>query len=380
MATVQSMSALRSAAGIDIKIANGKLPGESPATYPFGMSTATVLDTDGWPSSGLLTTNVQESARTFISQVLVASSGADMYMRTSQNNATWNGWTVVNGSGGALGEGVLPTEYSTTNPGIPATGVTLFTRYRARRMLAMIGPLGLDTSLQPAIFANRIARWNAVNAVATPTLDGLAVTNYTSPALVQNATTNFFTSMARNRFASASGAGSATGFRTAAQWHLSSTANKGGFFFVARFGLNAVNATTRMFFGLSATTAALANVDPSTLTNIMGFATNSAQTTIQFMHNDASGAATQVNMGASFPTNTAATNFYEVRMFAPSGGGSRVFYSITRLNDNTVVQGEASTNLPALEQILAAHIWYNNGTTASVVSLDVQSLYIESDN
>jgi hypothetical protein len=290
--------------------------------------------------------------------------------------------TAIGGGAGSNDPLDLPTEFTSGNPAVPTAGVTLFTRHRARRMLAQIGPSGLDTILQPAIFSNRIARWNAVNALATPTMDGLSVTNYSAPTAVQNATNNFYNSMVRNRFQTNATAGTGTGFRTAAQWHLSSTANKGGFFFVCRFGLNLITATNRIFIGLANVTGALPNAEPSTFTNIIGFGSDSSQTTMRFLRNGNTGTATAVDLGANFSTSTAgqANSFYEVRLFSPSGGGSVVNYSATRLNDGAFIQGSATTALPALDLILAAQVWHQNGSTAAAVNLDVQSLYIETDN
>jgi hypothetical protein len=278
----------------------------------------------------------------------------------------------------------LSTDYSTTTPAAPTTGLRHFTRHRARRLPAVIGPTGVDTQLQPALFSNRVARVNVSNNIGTPQFDGITVVNRaTAPAAVAVATTNFFTSMVRARYASIATAGNAGGFRsTNAQWFASATANMGGLFMVFRFGLNAITATNRIFIGFSATATDLAaNVDPTTLFNLFGFAANSAHTTFRFIHNDASGAATAIDLGANFPCQTAATYFYEFRIFVPSGLGNQVYWSAHRLNDGQVVQGgPITTDLPAASTLLAFHAMHSNGTTATAASMDVQSLYIETDN
>jgi len=293
-----------------------------------------------------------------------------------------NAVASVGGGGGSTTEALISTEHVTTTPTAPATGLKLFTRYRARRLLSIIGPSGQDTALQPAMFSNRVARWNAVNNVATPTLDGLNVANVANPTLVNNASTNFYTSMVKSRFTSAATAAAAAGTRSSsAQWFLSSTPNMGGFFFVARLGLQAITPTNRLFVGLSSTTAALSpSVEPSTFLNLIGFGANSTQTTWRFMCNDGTGAGTSVDLGVNFRTQVAATDFYEFRLFAPSGGGSVVYWSAQRLNDGIVVSGTANVDLPALNTMLSAHIHHSNGTTAAAASIDLQSLYIESDN
>ena len=164
---------------------------------------------------------------------------------------------------------------------------------------------------------------------------------------------------------------------------FSSTANKGGFFFVCRFGINLVTATNRGFIGLALTTAAYAPaVNPSTLFSQIGFSWDSTQTTMRFTSAAATGANVQTDLGANFPVNVNATNFYEVRMFSPSAGGQTVSWSAQRLNDGAFASGTFSTaaSMPALDAPLTAHVHHGNGTTAAAVNIDVQSLYIESDN
>lgn len=282
----------------------------------------------------------------------------------------------------------VASEHSVTTPASPANGLTLFSRYRARRVPAFIGPTGLDSQLQPALFSNRVARINAVDNITTPSLDGIAVIHLnnatTTPAAIANAGTNFYTSMVRYRCATTATAGTGAGTRSStAQWMLSSTANKGGFFFVSRFGFNVLSATSRCFVGLSATTTALApTTDPSAFLNQLGFGFDAADSNLQFMCNNAAGVSTKVDMGSNFAkVASAATNFFEVRVFVPSGNPGIVYYSAQRLNDGVVVNSSLSTtDVPANDTLLAAHIHLSNGTTAAAHSIDIQSLYIETDN
>jgi hypothetical protein len=276
----------------------------------------------------------------------------------------------------------LTKDWSTTTPTAPTGGISVFDRWRARRVPAYIDQTGHDSQLQTAFFSNRIGRLNAINGSATPTLDGLSVTNITTPTALSVANTNFYSSLVKQRMTSSTTAGTAAGTRTPAQWLLSSTANMGGFFFVCRFGLGAVTATNRIFVGMSATTGALsATTEPSAFLSMVGFGCDSTDTTqMYFMSNDASGTATKVALGTSFPSQGAGTNFYEFRLFAPSATSSRVFWSAHQLNGGIVVQGEATTDLPAAGTLLAAHLHHSNGSTAAAVSMDLQSLYIESDN
>lgn len=278
--------------------------------------------------------------------------------------------------------GVLSTEYITTTPASPVTGVTLFTRNKARRLPAFVGPTGLDSSLQPSLFSNRVAATYATNGVAGMTGGGgFPLANYGTPSSVLNASTSFFAAMVRTRYTSAATAQALAGIKSASTlWFRSSIANAGGFFFVARFGLATTAATNRVFVGLVSSATQTLATDPSTLLDAIGFSADSAQTTLRFSTNDGTGTATQVDLGVNFPAQTAATNFYEVRLFTPSGSSGTVFWSAQRLNDGVLVQGSATVDLPTVGALLSAHVVHGNGATAAAVAIDVQTCYIETDN
>ena len=366
----------------------------------------TVSSSTGWPavaSPNFVRVRIEPATAdgTFEIVTLTNISGTTWTVTRAQESTTGVAWVsgakiapvITKATLDSLGvwgqELDLATEWTTTQPTTPATGLTLFARAKARRLLNMLGPSGLDTPIQPALFANRVGRLTAINNSTAPSLSGLAVTylhNATAtPAAVAMASTNFYTSIVRVRMQTTAVAGVGCGVRSStAQWFLSSTANMGGFFFVCRFGLNAITATNRGFIGLSATTAALSpTVNPSTLFNSMGLAWDSTDTTqMYFQSSPAASAATRVALGTNFRPQVAATDYYEFRMFSPSGGGQTVNYSIERLNDGSFAQGTFNTTaaMPALNLILAAHVHYSNGTTAAAGGVDLTSLYVETDN
>lgn len=298
-----------------------------------------------------------------------------------------NTWATPAGGGGGSSSGpelVLDTEYNSTTPAVPTVGAKLFARRRARATVSVVGPTGQDYALQPAFFSNRICRLTPQPGTTTVTMEGTAFTHYVNPTAITNpspAGTNFVASIGRSRWASAATAGSSGGVRTTGQWFLSPNPNMGGFFFVSRVGLAAIPANARFFFGLSATASALPNADPSALVNTIGFVADAADTQMNFMTKGASGTATKVPLGTQFQARTGNTDFWEFRLYAPSGNASTVYWSAQRLNDGYVVTGsDSSTNLPVANAVLAVQAWSNNNTTASAASFDIQSLYIESDN
>jgi len=278
------------------------------------------------------------------------------------------------------------SDYTDTNPASPTTGLTVFSRLRGRRLPSFVGPTGQDSRLQPFLGSNRVARMSAVNNTTTPTYDGLSA-SFTGSAVaaVAQASTTFFTSMARIRSSSSAAAGVGSGLRTATgQWFLSNTANMGGFHFIARFGIANGAVGNRGFIGLSSQASAgyAPTTNPSTQLNQIGFYWDAAHTTLHF-GTAGSAVGASVDLGANFPVTTAATYFYEVALFSPSGGGQTAYWCATRLNDGIVSQGGPVTGtitMPSIGTMLAAHMYLGTGTSTAAVSLDIQSLYIETDN
>jgi hypothetical protein len=193
------------------------------------------------------------------------------------------------------------------------------------------------------------------------------------------ATTSLATSLRRLGYVTSGVAGNSAGTRhNLAQLYRGDAAGRGGFLYVTRFVVDTVASNMRWFVGLDDTTAAIGNVNPSTLTNIVGFGIDSGQTTVRFFHNDGSGTATAIDMGGSFPATTVDV-VYEIRIFSLPNG-TAVFYSIERLDSAALSEGSINTDGPANTVLLAPQVWVNNGTTAAAVALALVSQYVETDN
>jgi hypothetical protein len=181
---------------------------------------------------------------------------------------------------------------------------------------------------------------------------------------------NVLAGIYRLRINSAGGAGSIASVRESAGQVLGFA----GWRMIARWGTATAVAQQRFFVGLINQIGAIANVNPSTLTDLVGFSYDSAQTNLFFIHNDAAGAATVVNLGAGFPVNT--TSFYEMQIEMAPGSGV-VTYRLLNVGTGAVATGNTNTNLPADATLLNLYIWLNNGTTAVACTLDTQCLYLE---
>lgn len=147
-----------------------------------------------------------------------------------------------------------------------------------------------------------------------------------------------------------------------------------GWRMVARWGTATAVAQQRFFVGLINTPGVIANVNPSTLLNLVGISYDSAQTNLFFIHNDGAGAATTVSLGASFPVN--ATSFYEMEITMAPGSGV-VNYRVLNIGTGAIATGSTNTNLPADATLLNLYLWLNNGTTATLCTVDMNLLYTE---
>lgn len=258
-----------------------------------------------------------------------------------------------------------------------------------RVMLKMVGPAGLDTALQPFLGRNKVGYWCPPgNAVTVPGVFGFAAyTAVGSPTARNIAVTNLFTRMRRLGFVGSGTAGNAASVRVpAGQVTLGNGAGMGGFHKIIRWGISdAVFVTAaRTFMGVSSTTSAIANVEPSTLLNCIGMGAGAADTNFKIFYGGST-AQTPINLGSNFPSNTTNTDVYELALFSPSGQDGVVYYEVTRINTGDVASGMISGSpgvvLPANTTLLSyTQSYRNNNATALAAAIDIMSDYIETDN
>jgi hypothetical protein len=277
----------------------------------------------------------------------------------------------------------IPVVLSPVTP--PAGNFGLFGRSVAGRVLpAVIGPSGLETSLQPILARNKIA-WINPNGNSTAVgLLGLAVSITGVATAVNVGTANVHESMRRIEYAVTTAATTAVGsWRSAtAQFRVGGPSDPfGGFFFVCRFGRGrgvAANATLRGFTGFGSQTVAPGDDNPSTaLSNIIGVGCDAGDTNYQIMHRSGTALATKIDTG--FPKAVADnTEMYELAMFTAPAASS-VTVQFTRLSDGATFIHTVSTNMPGALTLLAPRGYYSVGGTSSVIGYALASLYIETD-
>jgi uncharacterized protein YfiM (DUF2279 family) len=257
-------------------------------------------------------------------------------------------------------------------PAVPSGGVKIYSRQRGgRHMIGVIGPTGAAYPITPF---QQTARWIAQGNGTLVFLENFGNTTAGTLTTRNVATTNILTQTRRLGLVTATSTGSSASTRHGiTQFFIGSgTANIGGFHYKARFGISsAANvATQRTFVGLIGASTAIGNVDPSSLTNILGFAYDAADSAWAFYHNG-SGTNVKDALTGTFPPRSLSANLYEIEIYCPSGVASTVYYSIEDLGGGSIYDGTATTNLPAAGTMLSPQIWTNNGTTALAAGIDV---------
>ena len=368
--------------------------------------------------------NLSSGANASSDLVLMTNTGTDSaeYIDLGINNSAYSGvwggakdgYLYVDGGASGVGDLILGTQQANTyvdinvgggtnrvvrfspekamiitgltaEPSAPEAGnLTLYAKKVGGRVMPKIkGPSGLDTSLQPNISRNKIAYALPNGNSTTITYLGLAL-SATGTATAKNvATTNLSTQMRGVEYLVTTASTTAVaGFRSvAAQFWRGNAEGAGGFHYVCRWGpaTGVSTATNRSWVGLRNSTSAPTDVEPSSQLSAIGMGWDAADTNIQIMHNDGSGTATKIDLGASFPVPTVdRTKVYELAMFAAPNGSS-VDYEVTDLATGATATGTISTDLPTNTTLLAPVGYSSVGGTSSMIGITLYSLYIETD-
>lgn len=266
------------------------------------------------------------------------------------------------------------------SPVAPAAGnVKLFNKSQGgRQMPAFIGPNGLDSVLQPHLGKNGWALWKPLGNSTTVTNIGTGALSVTGTATsAAYATTNLHTRSTRVDFLVTTAATTAVaGYRVTTNVYRVTD----GFHHVFRVApaTGGTVATRRFFCGMSTSTAAPTDVDPSTLTNSVGAGYGGSDTNWQIYFGGTSVA--KVDTGIAKPS-TDREGVFTVMVFAPPGGN---YLGVRIVNEVSGVAFESSTTTSAniMAQTTAAgpRAYHSVGGTSSVVGLTLFSGYIETDN
>jgi hypothetical protein len=281
---------------------------------------------------------------------------------------------------------------STTDPAPPPTDtLSIFARKIAGRMMtAQIGPSGLTASLQPLLARNKIGYWNPPgNSTTLPGVFGITALTAQGTATTRSiTTTNLANRMRRLGYPSSTTAGTFAGARLpVAQFSCGSGSPDGsGFLLIERWVESdpAPVSGKRAFHGMTASTAAMSNVEVNTLTNLVGICQLSTDATQWYWYSAGSAAqtATAVGTGVGAPGGNS-TTAWELAIYAPNSPANTYYLELnnitTGVSATKIVTG-AATVCPQSTTLLAWNAWATNNATAAAVGIDLCSLYIETDN
>lgn len=297
------------------------------------------------------------------------AEGADA---TKVRTSNWNADHEIDGPV------TIPVEASDPTP--PAAGfLKTYAKQRAGRVLPyFMGPAGIDSPLQPGLWANRVAMVlpSRTTAIGTFGCGAQTATTISHPTIGSGSIAE---SIYRARFQTSTTAGNASGARTdqLAMRGNGGTA-RGGFYFAARFMSGSIAlGGGQAIVGLQGSASALAG-EPSALTNLLAVIKDAGDTNWQFAYNDGAGSATKVNLGVAVAVNQA----FDLRIFCPPGGSS-ISALVEQLNNDgtaTVLLDAAyATDIPTATAALAMHCQIRNGAASAAANIEFSRLYIESD-
>lgn len=281
-------------------------------------------------------------------------------------------------------------------PATPAAGNFNFFGKKlgnTRVMPAAIGPSGMGYTLQPAMWRQKVSRWNpGGNATTVPGVDGFAAMTVVGTATARNvATTNLLTRMRRLSYVSAATAGSACSVRSASMFTAGDggATPLGGFFASFRFAASDAAAVSgvRMFVGVDS--AAPTNVEMNTRTNNFGIAQLSTDATQLYLVYGGSAAQTAVALGTGFPIHNGTVGVttgvpYDFTIWCPPSSNGVFNWQLDRLDTGTstggtVTPGTPGTQTPANTTLLSTSVYRVNNATALAVAMDVSNIYVETD-
>ena len=277
----------------------------------------------------------------------------------------------------------------------PADTVKLFGKKMGggRVMPAAVGPSGVDYALMPSMWRQKVGLWTPPgNATTVPGVLGTTAWTAVGTATARSvATTNLLTRMRRLGYVSAATAGSLTSIRTAqAQYTTGNGAGLGGFFASFRFAITdaAEVSGARQFVGMTSSTAAPTNVEPSTLKNCIGVAQLSTDATQLYLVYGGSAAQTAVALGTNFPpmagTGIANGIAYDLAIWCPPNSNGVINWTLERIGTSfstsgTITPATPGTQTPASTTLMNPVVWRCNNATAAAVAFDLISFYIETD-
>ena len=270
----------------------------------------------------------------------------------------------------------------TNEPSAPSgSNLHIYTKNIAGRIVPKwIGPAGVDTPFQAALWGNNTIMWTPTTATAG-VWQGTAGAGAGTYTTALPTTTNFYTAMKRGQWATVvTTTNQQVGQRSTENMIFrGSVSGQGGFFFFCRFGITTWTAGDRLFVGLSPNSTALVTAQPSADPNIAGFGIDAGDTAITFMHNDNAGAAVKDAI-AGQPT-LASNQGYDAYIYAKPND-TTIYYRLVDVNTGAeIINSSTATDLPVNTTMMSAHAVMGNAANTAVTAaqIGVNRMYVETD-
>ena len=284
------------------------------------------------------------------------------------------------------------TAPGSTPTAVDASSVVVYPVGLADRfMLAMRGPTGAATLLQPSIFSNSIMLF-APQSGTVGTGSSAFQTAWTSNGTVTHvapAAGSVSNGVRRTRYAIvATTQNQQVGprFNTDSErcFFRGNTADAGGFFYFSRFRVQSPAATFRLFSGLQGNSATASicisdapagpycglqhiTTDPATGSGALSFVT----------HDGTTRNALAINLTGNIALDSLALDFM---MYCPPNGGT-IFFRLNDLANGVTFTNSTTANLPGATVMMSPQCQASNGTvhtTVDTVSISVYRIYVES--
>jgi hypothetical protein len=182
--------------------------------------------------------------------------------------------------------------------------------------------------------------------------------------------TNGYTVQVRTKFSTGTTPGSLAYYRISIDAIIINTR----FYIDCLFGFEGTTSDSRFVFGLTpASTANPTNVAPNSLTNILLISKIATSNNLHILHNDNSGTASSIDLGANFPCDTNQTDVYYAKMLVLTVG--TVIYEVIRMNSDGVVThtatGTITSDLPQDNVLLYHRAWVTNNASSADASFSI---------
>lgn len=311
------------------------------------------------------------------------ASGADDVGGSAREVQYNNGSSALAGATGAIVDrNNLVLRQQTTTPTVAAAGLTILYGSgldSCPNMPPRFMTLGIGTSattpsayLRTPLFDKRWGMW-ASSALLNSGILSPAAANGCTVSAAAPADTSDYTRRPRYQCQTAATSGTTGRINPGANELFRSNVSGRGGFFVAHLALGWSSiATGRGFYGVGITVSSGAQ---SACTNCAGFAHELSQTNLHWYVNDASGTATDTDLGANFPVDATAA-YYDMYVYS-AANGSTIEYCLVRKDASFVAYGSSSSNLPVNTTGIRPLLSVDTGSTNTAAGWQSTATYYE---